>query len=273
MINVSTPLPFKQVGADDGRLVFYFHGVPGAPEEIEVFDSVARQNHVRIICLDRFVADASLQGEAYYRHLAKQIERIAGERPVEFIGFSIGGFVAIKTLQYMSKQITHLYLVSAAAPLNSGNDLQMMAGKRVFELVQYSQSVFRLFACVQRLLAFLFPSVLFGVLFLNAAGYDLALSGNPEFQHRMKKVLRNSFRKPIAGYIRELSAYVQHWGACLPAVAVTTSIWHGDADNWSPICMADYFESSITKCTSKHVLAERSHYSCLYEAVPKILFP
>ena len=49
MINVSTPLPFKQVGTDDGRLVFYFHGVPGAPEEIEVFDSVARQNHVRII--------------------------------------------------------------------------------------------------------------------------------------------------------------------------------------------------------------------------------
>lgn len=61
MINVSTPLPLKQVGTDDCRLVFYFHVMPGADEEIEVFDSVTRRNNVRIICLDR------------YRHLAKQI--------------------------------------------------------------------------------------------------------------------------------------------------------------------------------------------------------
>lgn len=72
----------------------------------------------------------------------------------------------------MSNQIAYLYLVSAAAPPTSGVDLRTMAGKSVLELVQYSQSVFRLFLCGQRLLAFLSPAVLFWVLFLNAARYD-----------------------------------------------------------------------------------------------------
>ena len=271
MTGDSIPLPFKQVGAARGRLIFYFHGVPGAPAEMDAFDSVARQCDAEIICLDRFLADPCLQGDDYFRHLAAQIERIAGGRKMEWVGFSIGAFVAIKTVQYLAQRVTHLHLVSAAAPLDGADHLERAVGKHIFMLAQRYRYGFRLLASAQRVLARRLPSVMFRILFSNAAGADVALSQDPDFQSRMKTVLRDGFGKSRAGYVRDLHAYVGPWRPCLAGVATPTSIWHGEADNWSPISMADDLASSIPGCPAKQVLAGQSHYSCLYQAVPFIL--
>jgi hypothetical protein len=59
-------LKFVESGNIDGRTVIYFHGAPGSPEEISIFDEHAKKHNLHIICYDRFSIDSSLQYEAYY---------------------------------------------------------------------------------------------------------------------------------------------------------------------------------------------------------------
>ncbi len=75
----------------------------------------------------------------------------------------------------------------------------------------------------------------------------------------------------MADYIPELAkANPDHFGFAV-ATAHGRLYQFGDADNWSPISMADDLASSIPGCVAKQVLAGQSHYSCLYQAVPYIL--
>jgi len=53
-------LKFSQFGADNGQLVIYFHGSPGAPEECAIFDSCGKEHGLTFISFDRFSIHASL---------------------------------------------------------------------------------------------------------------------------------------------------------------------------------------------------------------------
>ncbi|MGZ5055988.1 MAG: alpha/beta fold hydrolase [Methylobacter sp.] len=144
---------YRQFGADDGGLVVYFHGTPGAPEECEVFDLCGKENNLNFISYDRFSIDSALEDAAYYEFLADQITDKAAGKAIDYIGFSIGGFIALQVCRYMSSHVRSLHLVSAAAPLEAGNFIDRMAGKSVFRLAQEYPSVFHLLARVQSLVA------------------------------------------------------------------------------------------------------------------------
>jgi len=70
---IRNALAYRQFGADDGRLVVYFHGTPGAPEECAVLDQYGKQNNLTFISYDRFSVDLALEGAAYYQLLADEI--------------------------------------------------------------------------------------------------------------------------------------------------------------------------------------------------------
>lgn len=98
-------LKFSQFGSEDGKTVIYFHGAPGAPEECEVFDKTGKDHGIRLISIDRFAVDSSIKGELYYKFLAKEISKISQGKPVDFVGFSIGAFIALQTYRYMPKEV------------------------------------------------------------------------------------------------------------------------------------------------------------------------
>lgn len=265
------PLKFSQFGADDGQIVIYFHGAPGAPEECKIFDLDGKSHGLTFICFDRFSADASVNGEAYYKLLAEEISRIAAGKQVNVIGFSIGAFIALQACRHMTDgTVKSLHLVSAAAPLEAGDYLEAMAGKQVFKLAKTFPVLFILLSYWQRLLVLLFPNALFRVLFASAAGDDKALAADHDFQSGITQVLRLCFTDRVQGYARDIGAYVRPWKTTLSGVSVNTYIWHGEEDNWSPKLMADYLKSAIPGCTSIKMFNGLSHYSCLYQAVPKI---
>ncbi len=95
MTQTEQSVKFSQFGADNGRLVVYFHGVPGAPEECAVFEPYAKAQGLTFICLDRFAVDAAVKGEAYYQLLAESILKMAAGEKIDVIGFSIGAFIAL----------------------------------------------------------------------------------------------------------------------------------------------------------------------------------
>lgn len=271
MYQLEQPLKFSQFDSDNGKIVIYFHGAPGAPEECAIFDFYAKEQGLTFICFDRFSGDYSIAGEAYYQLLAQEISKQAAGKQVDVVGFSIGAFIALQTCRYLgSGVVRNLHLISAAAPLDAGVFLEAMAGKQVFQLAKTCPVLFVLLSYWQGLLALLFPNALFRLLFASAAGGDKALSVDHEFQSSITKVLRSCFIGRVQGYVRDIRAYVLSWKDTLSGIGVNTHIWHGTEDNWSPVSMAEYLQSAIPGCTSIEIFNGLSHYSCLYRAAPEI---
>lgn len=261
---------FSQFGADNGKLVIYFHGAPGSPEECKIFDLDGKKHGLKFVCFDRFSVDPSIKGEAYYKVLASEISKLAAGKPVDFVGFSIGAFIALQTSRYMNHSLISMHLISAAAPLESGHYLDAMAGKQVFKLAKAAPFLFMLLSYWQGLIALFSPKALFHLLFASAAGEDKALAADPEFQHHITQIIRACFAGRVRGYARDIDAYVQPWDATLSEVSAHTQLWHGDMDNWSPPVMMDYLKGAIPGNNSAHLLRGASHYSCLCKAAPKI---
>lgn len=193
-------MKFSRFGADNGRVVIYFHGAPGAPEECVIFDASGKENGLTFICLDRFSIGSSVNGAAYYTLLADEISKKAAGKKVDFVGFSIGAFIALQTCRYMKDKVRNLHLVSAAAPLEAGDFLETMAGKQVFQLARQFPVLFVLLSYWQGMLAVLFPDVLFRMLFTSARADDKTLAADREFQSRIVGVLRSCFIGRVQGY-------------------------------------------------------------------------
>jgi pimeloyl-ACP methyl ester carboxylesterase len=263
-------LKLSHFGSDSGRIVIYFHGAPGASEECSIFDLNGNNHSLTFICFDRFSADSSITGASYYKLLAEAILKTAAGKQVDVIGFSVGAFVALQTCRHMANEVQSLHLVSAVAPLEAGDFLDAMAGKQVFQLAKTFPALFVLLSYSQSLLALFFPSALFRLLFASAAGGDKALAKDYEFQSRTTKILRSCFIGRVLGYTRDILAYVDPSKTTLSDISITTHIWHGAEDNWSPPLMADYLHSAIPGCTSIKIFSGLSHYSCLYRAAPEI---
>ncbi|MBS1213450.1 MAG: alpha/beta hydrolase [Proteobacteria bacterium] len=263
-------MAYRQFGSEDGRIVVYFHGAPGAISECAVFDQHGKEHHLSFIAFDRFAIDSSLAGETYYQTLAELISGKAGGETVDLVGFSIGAFVALQTCRHLGSRVRSLHLVSAAAPLEAGDFLESMAGSGVFKLAKDAPALFERLSRGQGLLARLFPAALFRMLFASAAGEDRVLRADQAFQAGMKEMLRTCFVENVSGYTRDVEAYVKPWRATLADVMVETHIWHGKQDNWSPVAMAEWLSAAIPGCSHLEIMDGLSHYSCLYRSVERI---
>jgi pimeloyl-ACP methyl ester carboxylesterase len=244
--------------------------VPGAAQEAAAFDGVGRAHGVCIAAFGRFTIDTGLQGDQYFRQLAADVGQLAAGKPVVFVGFSIGAFVALQTSRHYAGPIAALHLVSAAAPLQAGDFLEAMAGKPVFQLAQSSPITFALLCFCQGLLARWFPAILVRMLFASAVASDRRLAQDPAFGTAMAANIRSCFVDQAPGYIRDIGAYVKPWADTLLQVKVPVTLWHGAQDNWSPPAMATYLQSALPCCQAVQSMAGVSHYGCLFEAIPQI---
>ena len=260
---------FVEYGNPEGRLVVYFHGVPGGIEECALFDVHAKTQNLRMLSLDRFSISNTLDREGYYQALAKQIKQIAGTEQISLMGFSIGAHVALEVSVALQDQVRHIHLISAAAPLNGGDFLHHMAGGTVFKLALQRPWLFALLTQYQRLMATVAPGLLFSMLFASAAGADKSLRQHREFKQPITRLLKHCFQHRSSGYLRDINFYVT-WSGDLSRYSSSVQLWHGTDDNWSPLAMATYLANDIPGVVSVEELKGLSHYSCLYVAAPKI---
>ena len=59
-----------------GRLIVYFHGVPGSSAEIDLFQDMAKVHGVRLVAPDRFTFTPDLTGDDYFHALAMRSEAL-----------------------------------------------------------------------------------------------------------------------------------------------------------------------------------------------------
>jgi len=266
-----TPPKIVRFGETVGPAFYYFHGSPGSPREIEAFDAVAKAQGVRLIAIDRGKFDRQLVGEGYFQALGARVLEDAGNGPIRFIGFSLGGSVALRVANCLQERLASLDLISAAAPLQTADYLHTMAGKPVFELAAKSLLGFRALTGAQGLAARLAADLLYSALFGTASGQDRSLSQEPEFKARLQKVLVESLGSGQAGYVRDVLAYVQPWSVPALPSSIRCRIWHGDADNWSPPAMVNALALGIGSQVELMLLPDQSHYSCLEMAMAAII--
>ena len=263
-------LKFTEYGPSDGNLVIYFHGSPGSIEECSVFETHAEKNKLRIVCYDRFSIDASLKEKDYYQTIANAIKTEANGHTFDIIGFSIGCHVAIKISLLLGDQIKSMHLVSSAAPLESGNYLNDMAGGTVFKLAMNYPIIFSALSYWQSFLAKVSPKLIYSILFNSAKGKDSKLSKDSDFIEYIKPILTNAYALQLKGYLRDITQYIKPWQSDLALCSSRVYLWHGTDDNWSPMSMAELLEKELRNASPINEQEGASHYSCLFESAPLI---
>jgi len=244
--------------------------VPGSTSEASVFDQCAKENGLSVVCLDRFSVPETLDEAAYFQSLAHEIRHITQGRTLTVVGFSVGAFVALQTCRYLQADVTDLHLISAAAPLEGGDFLPLMAGKTVFRLARDIPWLFKWLSHVQSLLGKCCPHVLYRMLFGNVSGGDKALCSTPEFQTFASALLVECFGGGLRGYLRDIQAYVSPWSAAIADTNPAVHLWHGDQDNWAPLAMSEFLREQLPAGAALHVIKGASHYSALFAAAPAI---
>jgi len=251
-------------------LVVYFHGTPGAITECALFDEHAKKHNLNIICFDRFSIAPEIHGRDYYQLIATIIKDTAKGKKLDIIGFSIGCHVAIEICNLLGEQVQNLHLVSAAAPLESGDYLQDMAGGAVFKLAMHYPHLFSALSYWQLLLAKISPKLLFTLLFSSAQAEDKLLSQRQGFKDYLMPVLTSTYSSKLKGYLRDVNHYVTPWKKSLSICSTKTNLWHGSEDNWSPIAMAEYLANTLSCSKKVNIVEGASHYSCLFTVAEKI---
>jgi pimeloyl-ACP methyl ester carboxylesterase len=251
--------------ASDRRLV-YLHGFPGGPEELAAVGCA----HPSIIAPNRQHDAPQLGFSGYCAHLTQAIAAQTGQSPVTLIGFSMGSRMALEIASRLGPHVESVVLVSSVAPLDTGDFLPLMAGRPIFRAAMASPLLFRALSRAQAAMAHFAPHRLFDQVFAKVAGADAALTREPVFVRTVQAMVASTLAAGASGYRREVMAFVAPWHDLLSRIAAPVTIWHGEADNWTPIGMADVLAARLPNIRAVHRLPGLSHYSTLGVALTQI---
>lgn len=243
-------------------VILYCHGLPGGAQELAIVG-----DDLPIIALDRFSNGDTYQ--AQMDTLADQVRQTYVGQEIHLIGFSLGAMSALEIASRLTDQVSHVHLISAAAPLELGNFLPDMAGKPVFETALRSKFQFAILCAGQTIFARLAPNAFFNALFSSATGPDKLLRDDPEFKTIISTLIATCLRQNLTSYKQEVHAYVTPWASVLETIQVDVTLWHGTADNWSPPEMALALADRLN--AKSEIFDGLSHYSTLQKALPKII--
>lgn len=247
----------------DDTARIYFHGVPGGPGETMAVSSGASMFEHRHYAPNRNQINKGACLTKHFDLLALDIGNRFPRTPIRFVGFSLGAYVALEVAHRMGPHVTSIDLVSAAAPLTTGDYLSGMAGESVFRSARRSEVILQAMVALQSLAVRVWPTLLFKELFRTAQGADRALANKLEFRAAIVRTLKDCFAGDTLNYRRELAGYVRDWSAILPQIKQPVALWHGDVDNWAPPAMAHALSRLLPNVTAVHMLKDQSHYSTL----------
>jgi pimeloyl-ACP methyl ester carboxylesterase len=247
----------------NSEAIVYFHGIPGGPGELDALADGAVRLPPTVYVPNRQSLNLGLSLHSHFDMLASDIDHRFDKAPVNFVGFSVGAYVALEVARRMGPTVRHISLISAAAPLSAGDFLPDMAGKMVFRSAKHAPLLFAALTSFQSLFARAAPEKLFGALFANAKGMDRDLAAQPHFRAKIIETLTACLQNGASNYRRELNGYVQDWSAILPLISQPVTLWHGSLDNWAPPSMADALARALPNVTALHKLEGQSHFSAL----------
>lgn len=234
------------------ELIYFCHGVPGGPEDASLLgaEGVVAPNLFAAPPLALFDAETA----------------DAADGSVHLVGFSIGAMVALRLAASRPERVGKVTLISPAAPLVLGDYLADMAGAPIFKMAKRAPTALRALTGLQGLGVKIAPDFVLDRLFAKADPHEKRLASEPEVRRALRAGLRNSFCNHPTSYVQAVCAYVGDWSGALQMVRSPVEIWHGTADTWAPIAMAEALCNALSNGAEMHRVAGAGHYGALKAA-------
>lgn len=246
-------------------MIYFCHGAPGGPSDAQLLADmpdgveVITPNLFENLNTERDIADQTL---VQFDNLTSQ----HGGADICLMGFSMGALAACHIAARRPNKVSHLTLISAAAPLELGHFLPDMAGAPVFLLAKQRPKMLRALTWAQGVLTKIAPGYLLKRMFLGSDPSEIALLETTTFQTKIREGLRNSFTKQPGNYAAFLAAYTKPWGQVLADIQCPTKMWHGAEDIWAPPAMADALKEALPGEVTLTTLPNTGHYGALQQA-------
>jgi len=237
--------------------IIYCHGLPGSPEELNFLG----REHTK---------PARVFGPQHQGEIAEYFSSTLNCK-LHVVGFSLGAMAAIKLSVKYANVVNMISLISPAAPLELGNFLPEMAGRFVFQLASRSPIQFRVLTELQKYGAILSSEIVINTMFKGSPESEILLLKDSEFKKALVSGLKESYGKNNSTYRQEIHDYVKPWAHDLAKIQCPVSIYHGEADNWTPIEMAYALQGEISSNVAVFKYPELGHFSTLRKALPLIL--
>ena len=253
--------------------VFYLHGLPGSSQELCAAGLSPRACDA-IVTLDRMARFTADQGwEAALLDAFDQAYAEHGRRRVHLVGFSLGAMPTLLIAAQRPDAVAAVDLISPAAPLELGTFLPRMAGAPVFKAAQRGDAALRRLGDAQSWILKLAPALLLRLMFARSAAAERRLLRESPFREALYDGLKRSLGPYRRAYEAELKAYVAGWSDRLNAVTLPVRLWHGDADDWAPLDMAQRLAERLPAGSVVNSLPGAGHFGALRRALPLILEP
>jgi pimeloyl-ACP methyl ester carboxylesterase len=246
-------LSFAEFGPADGRVVFWFHGTPGARRQIP--DGARRAAHergVRLIGIDRPGAGSSTP------HLYCQVLDWAGDFAIVadklgvdecgVIGLSGGGPYVLACCAAFPDRIAAAAVLSGVAP-TKGPDAP--EGGIVSRTAVFAPLLTR--ARIPIALGFagfvwsLRPVVsqVFDLYARVSPEGDRRVFARPEIKTMFVDDILNGSKRAMTAPVFDVLLFWRPWGFSLRDVRVPIHFWHGDADNLVPLAHGQHVASLV----------------------------
>jgi len=255
-------LAYAEYGKPNGLPLFFFHGLPSC-RLMHPDSDVCNSLGIRLITVDRPGLGRSdpkpgrslLDWADDVRGLADQL----GIDEFAVVGPSGGGpFVAACAFR-LSARIRRAAIVGGAGPLDEPRALAGAAfDRRVgFWLARHAPILFRA-AIRWRGNPQQDTEKFFASYTRHNPPSDQVLLQNPETKAMFIATYREATRQGLAAFAHEIELMAKPWGFSLRDISVPMTIWHGTADNSTPIGMGEALARAIPNATLR-VIPNEGH--------------
>jgi pimeloyl-ACP methyl ester carboxylesterase len=265
-------------GAQDGTLLVFHHGSPGAAVPFAPFDHAAAERGIALAFYSRPGFGGSTRHEA--RTVASAAADVAaladhlGEERFLTAGWSGGGPHALACAALLPDRVLVAATIAGVAPYDA-EGLDWTAGMGEDNQVEYPTAA----RDPEALLAWMEPHVeaerdirpedLVGELRSLISGVDESqITG--EFGEMLAASFHEAFRDGPWGWYDDDLAFVAPWGFDLDSIRVPVSIWQGREDLMVPFAHGEWLVAHIPTARAR-LRPEHGHLSLGVGAIGEIL--
>jgi pimeloyl-ACP methyl ester carboxylesterase len=249
-------LGYAEWGAEDGKPLMLFHGLPGSRLFAGLLDGDARRLGIRLIAPERPGIGLSTRDE--HRRITDWPDDILeladwldlGRFPVA--GISGGGPYAAACAWRMPQRLTCAGLLSSVGPFQAPEATKGMMGfnRLLFGSAAKAPPVARGMVALPGLTTRLPESAMSK---MAAQGPDAEILRRPEVLHGFRADLREAYRQGSGGTADDMFLASRPWRFPLGEITVKTYLWQGEADKNVPPSMGRYLASKIPDCEAEFI--------------------
>jgi pimeloyl-ACP methyl ester carboxylesterase len=265
-------------GADEGVLLIFHHGSPGAAQPFEPFHRAAAERGIVIAFPSRAgFGDSSRQEGRTVASGAADAAALAdhlGHDGFLTAGWSGGGPHALACAALLPERVRAAATIAGVAPFDA-EGLDWTAGMGEANQVEYPlaardpKELFEWMHEHAEAMASIEADQIVAEMASLMSEVDAAqVTG--EFGDNLAASFRSAFRHGRWGWFDDDLAFVRDWGFDLSAITVPVSVWQGQQDRMVPIAHGGWLAAHIPRARA-HLRPEHGHLSLGVGAFGEIL--